>query len=177
MTEQQLTQKIIKNAKQQAAALVATAESQARTKLTAAEQQAAARQDQAIAAAKQRLADRQAQQTRADEVTLIKARINAQQAVLDTVFKQARAQIIHAPAEQTQTLVHKWLQQYAQTGDQIAVATEWAALFPDYPTTTAVSYGIVIANNVYRIELTVDEQLHELREQMALSVAQQLGVL
>lgn len=177
MTEQQLTNKIIKNAKQQAATLVAAAESQARAKLAAAEKQASERRTTALANAKARLATRTEQQARANEVTLIKARIDAQQKVLDTAFDRAREQIVNAPTTQVKSLVDGWLKQYAHDGDQITVAENWAKIFPNYPTTTAVENGIVIANQIYRIELTVDELLRELREQIALTVAQQLGVM
>ena len=177
MTEQQLTNKIIKNAKQQAAALVAAAESQARAKLADAEKQAGERRTTALADAKARLATRTEQQARANEVTLIKARIDAQQKVLDAAFDRARAQIINAPTAQIKSLVDGWLQQYAHDGDQITVAENWAKIFPNYPTTTAVQNGIIIANQIYCIELTVDELLRELREQIALTVAEQLGVM
>ena len=177
MTEQQLTNKIIKDAKKQAAALVATAENQARAQLAAAKEQAQHRHTTALADAKARLNTRAEQQARANEVTLIKARIDAQQKVLDAAFDRARAQIINAPAAKTQSMVNGWLKAYAHDGDQIMVAANWAKLFPNYPTTTAVENGIIIANAVYRIELTVDELLRELRAQIALPVAQQLGVM
>ena len=177
MTEQQLTKKIINDAKKQAASLVATAESQARAQLVTAQKQAEQHQTAALAAAKARLATRAEQQARANEVTLIKARINAQQKVLDAAFARARAQILGAPTAQVQSMVNGWIKQYAHDGDQIMVAENWAKLFPNYPTTTAVESGIIITNAVYRIELTVDELLRELREQIALPVAQQLGVM
>ena len=177
MTEQQLTNKIIKDAKRQAAALVAAAESQARAKLADAAKQAEQRHATALADAKARLATRTEQQARANEVTLIKARIDAQQAVLDAAFARAREQIVNAPTAQIKSLVDGWLQQYAHDGDQITVAANWAKIFPNYPTTTAVENGIIIANKIYRIELTVDELLRELREQIALTVAGQLGVM
>ena len=177
MTEQQLTNKIIKDAKRQAAALVAAAESQARAQLADAAQQTEQRHATALAAAKARLATRTEQQARANEVTLIKARINAQQAVLDAAFAQARAQIVNAPTAQIKSLVDGWLRQYAHDGDQITVAENWGKIFPNYPTTTTVENGIIITNKIYRIELTVDELLHELREQIALTVAGQLGVM
>lgn len=177
MTEQQLTNQIIKNAKQQAAALVAAAESQARTQLADATQQASVRKEQALTDAKARQAQQQAEQSRANAVTLIKRRADAQQQVLATAFARAREQIINAPAERTQKMVNGWIKQYAHDGDSIKVARQWAALFPNYPTTDAIVYGIIISNPIYRIELTVDELLHELREHLALPLAQQLGVL
>ena len=177
MTEQQLTKQIIQHAKQQANALVAAAESQARNEISAAEQAAAKRQTDAIAKAQAALALAQTERERAQAVTQIKNNINAKQALLDQIFNQVRDHWYHATATQIQALAATLIAKYAQPNDTITVASDWHTALPNYPTTTAIQHGLIIANPTYRWELTIDGLIAALREELALPVAQKLGVM
>ncbi len=57
------------------------------------------------------------------------------------------------------------------------VAKAGAYALPKLPTTDAIQGGIIIENPTYRLELDVDSILNELREPLAPTVAEILGVL
>ena len=177
MTEQDLTKKILRNAKQQAQSLITAAEQQAAAQIAAAEQQATTRQAAALAKGQADLNNRKMQQQRAHEVAQIKAHINAQQAWIDTAFATAREKLLHASATEIQQIVAAYTQKYARPGDKITLAADWGHALPELPTTTAIAGGIIIENATYRLELDVDSILHELREPLAPVIAEMLGVL
>lgn len=177
MTEQDLTRKILRNANQQAKELVATAEQHAAEQISAAKAQAEARYNIALEKNQSNLAYRKEQQQRAHEVEQIKAHINAQQDWVDRAFKQARENLIHASDAEIKTIVDTYVKKYAKHGDKILVAKNWAHALPTYPTTDTIQGGIIIDNETYRIELDIDSILTELREPLASTVAEMLGVL
>ncbi|MCM1404017.1 MAG: V-type ATP synthase subunit E [Prevotella sp.] len=177
MTEQDLTKKILRNANQQAKDLLATAQAQADAKIAEAQAQATVRKNTALKKAKADLAYRQTQQKRAYEVAQIKAQINAQQQWIDQAFNQTREKLLHATKTEIQRLVDAYTQKYAQPGDKIVVAQAWAHALPQLPITDTIAGGIIIENPTYRLELDVDSVLNALREPLAPSVAEILGVI
>lgn len=177
MTEQELVKKIIKQAEKQAAALITAAHAQADAKVTAAQERAKQRTKEAVAAAQAKLAGQRTEQQKAHEVAVIKAQINAKQAVIDQVFNQVRDNLNHADAATIKKLFTALTQKYAQPGDQITVATNWAKALPGYPTTATITGGIIIENATYRIDLSIDAILATLRPDLTTTVANLLGVL
>lgn len=177
MTEQDFTQKILKKAQQQAAQLVATAEQQSAAQIAAAQEQAAARQAAALKKGQEDLAYRKEQQILAHEVATIKARINAQQNWVDQAFAAAREKLIHASSTEIKQIVEAYTKKYAQVGDKITLAANWGHALPKLPTTDQIAGGLIIENPTYRLELDVDSILNELRDPLAPTVAEILGVL
>ncbi len=176
MTEKELTKKILRNAKQQAQDLITAAEQRATEQITHARAQAEVRRAKALAKGEADLTYRKTQQQRAQEVARIKAQINAQQVWIDRAFQQARTKLINANQQTIKTLVTNLTQKYAQPGDTITIAKNWSAALPELPTTPTIAGGIIIENKTYRLELDVDSILAELREQVAPTVAEILGV-
>ncbi len=176
MTEQDLTKKILRNAEQQAKDLVAAAEQRATEQLNTAHAQADTRRTAALEKGQASLAFRKTQQQRAYEVAQIKAQINAEQAWIDSAFATAREKLVHASDEEIKTIVAAFTKKYAQDGDKIIIAKNWAHALPDLPTTDNIQGGIIIENQTYRLELDIDSILNELREPLAPTIAQILGV-
>lgn len=176
MTEQDLTKKILRDAKQQANHLITTAEQHAAEQITAAQAQADTRRANALAKGQAGLEYRKTQQQRAHEVARIKAQINAEQAWVDQAFQTAREKLLHASDKEIQAIVAAYTKKYAQAGDKITIAKNWSHALPDLPTTAAINSGIIIENPTYRLELDMDSVLNELREPLAPTVAQILGV-
>lgn len=177
MTEQQLTNKIIKNAEKQAAALVQTAKDQADAQITAAQAVAEERHAAAVQQAQAKLSEQTAQLQKAHEVDLIKARINARQAVMSQAFAQVRDQLLHAKPADVKKIVDALLAKYAGPQDTILIAREWAKAMPHLTPTDTIVGGIIIQNPTYRLELSVDVLLANLRADIELEVAQILGVI
>ena len=177
MTEQELVKKIIKQAEKQAAHLIATAHAQADAKIAAAQERAGQREKDALAAAQTKIAEQRTEQQKAHEVAVIKANINAKQAVIDQVFNQVRDNLNHADVATINQLFTTLTQKYAQPGDQITVATNWAKALPNYPTTATIAGGMIIENATYRIDLSIDAILATLRPALTTTVANLLGVL
>lgn len=177
MTEQDLTKKILRDAKQQAKDLITAAEKQADNQVAAAEQKAAARQAAALQQGQADLDYRKVQQQRAHEVACIKAQINAQQQWVDRAFAQAREKLLHASDKEIQSLVAAYTKKYAHDGDKILIAEAWSHALPQLPTTATIAGGIIIENKTYRLELDIDSILAELREPLAPTVAEMLGVI
>lgn len=176
MTEQDLTKKILRNAKQQAKELVTAAELHAAEQITAAENQATARRQMALKEGQDGLAYRKIQQQRAHQVARIKAQINAQQDWVDRAFVAAREKLLKATDSEIKAIVNAYTKKYAQPGDQILIAENWAHALPELPTAT-INGGIIIENKTYRIEMDIDSILAALREPLAPIVAEMLGVL
>lgn len=177
MTEQDLTKKILRNAKQHAQELVTTAEQRAAEQIADAQAQAEQRRATALAQGKANLAYRKEQQQRAYEVTRIKAEINTKQAWVTRAFDMAREKLMHADDHEIQVIVQAYIKKYAQTGDKILIAQNWAHALPDLPVTTAIDSGIIIENQTYRLELDIDSILAELKDPLTPTVAEILGVL
>ncbi len=177
MTEQDLTKKILHDARQQAKNLVTAAEQRAAEQLNVARAQADDKRRAALAKGQAGLAYRQMQQERAHEVARIKAQINARQTWIDQAFATAKEKLIHATDAEIQNLVDTYTKKYAQSGDKILIAQNWAHALPKLPTTPTIEAGIIIENPNYRIELDVDSILNELREPLAPTLAEMLGVL
>lgn len=177
MTEQELTNKIIKDAQKQADALVAAAQTAAEQKITAAKLDASARKEAAVKQAKQAQKAREAQLAKANEVELIKARINAKQALMTQAFTTVRDNLRHAQPAEIKKIIQFLVDKYGAPQDTVLVAQAWAAARPDLPTTDALPDGIIIENPTYRIELSLDVLLADLRAQIELEVARLLGVL
>lgn len=177
MTEQDLTQKILRDANRQAKSLIAAAEKQAAAQILAAEQNASDRKTAALQRGQADLRDRQTQQTRAHEVAQIKAKINAEQQQIDTAFAQAREKLLHASNQDIKRLVDTYTKKYAHQGDKILIAQAWSHALPDLSTTDAIAGGIIIENDNYRLELDVDSILATLREPLAVEIAKILEVM
>lgn len=177
MTEQDLTKKILHDARQQAKELITAAEQRATEQLKTARTQADDKRRAALAKGQASLAYRQTQQERAHEVARIKAQINARQFWIDQVFANAREKLLHATDAEVKNLVDTYTKKYAKTGDKIIIAKNWAHALPELPTTTMIDGGIIIENPNYRIELDIDSILNELREPLAPTLAEMLGVL
>ena len=177
MTEQDLTKKILLHAKQEASHLLADAEQRASEQINTARTQAATRREAALKKGQAGLAYRRTQQQRAHEVATIKAQINAKQTWLDHAFAAAREKLIHASSQEIKNIVDAYTQKYAQPGDKILIAENWAHALPALPTTDTISGGIIIENTKYRIELDLDSILNELREPLAPTIAEILGVM
>lgn len=177
MTEQDLTKKILRNAKQQANDLISAAEKRASEQIAAAQAQADERKKLALKQGQDSLEYRKTQQKRAHEVSCIKAQINAQQDWIEQAFTTAREKLLNASKQEIQTIVDAYTKKYAKPGDKILIAKNWAHAFPKLPTTTAINGGIIIENQTYRLELGIDNILAELREPLAPTVAEILGVL
>ena len=177
MTEQDLTQKILRDARRQAKDLIDAAEKQAAAQIVTAEQNATARKKAAIEKGQADLKYRQIGQARAHEVAQIKAQINAQQQQIELAFNQAREKLLHASDTDIKRFVDAYTKKYAQPGDKISIAKAWSHALPKLPTTTAIAGGIIIENNTYRLELDVDSILTSLRETMAPTIAEILGVM
>lgn len=177
MTEQELTNKIIKNANKQAAALIEDAQNQAQAKLAAAKQTAAERREAALQKGKKDAAIQAEQLKKANEVEMIKARINARQAVMSQAFNQVRDNLLHASNADIKKIVNALVQKYAAPKDTVLVAREWAKAMPNLKATDAITGGIIIENPTYRLELSLDVLLANLREDIELEVAQILGVI
>lgn len=177
MTEQDLTKKILRNAKQHAQELVTTAEQRAAEQIADAQAQAEQRRATALAQGKADLAYRKEQQQRAHEVTRIKTVINAKQAWVTRAFDMAREKLIHADDREIQAIVQAYIKKYAQAGDKILIAQNWAHALPDLAVTTDINSGIIIENQTYRIELDIDSILAELKDPLTPTVAEILGVL
>ena len=137
MTQQELTKKIIRNAKQQAKDVITAAEQRATEQIESAQKQANQRCETAWAQGQAKLAYRKLQQQRAHDVALIKAQINAKQAWIDRAFANAREKLYQASAQEIQTLVKTYTTKYAHPGDKITIAKNWSHALPDLPTTTA----------------------------------------
>ena len=177
MTEQDLTKKILRKANQQAKDLITVAEHRATEQIAVAETQAKNRREVALAQGQAGIALRKTQQQRAHEVARIKAQINAQQAWIDRAFAIAREKLLHASDTEIKNLVAVYTKKYAQPGDTVLIAANWAHAMPELPTTTTIQSGIIIENQTYRIELDIDSILAELREPIAPAVAEILGVI
>lgn len=177
MTEQDLTKKILRNAKQQAKDLVTAAEQRAAEQIANAQAQADHKRETALAKGQADLAYRKVQQQRAHDVARIKAQINAKQAWIDRAFATAKDKLVHASAKEIKTLVDALTQKYAQAGDKVLIAQNWAHAIPNLETTTAIDSGLIIENQTYRIELDIDSILNELKEPLAPTVAEILGVM
>lgn len=177
MTEQDLTKKILRDAKQQANNLISTAEQRAAEQIAAAETQADNRKKAALAKGQADLEFRKTQQQLAHEVACIKAQINAEQNWVDRAFAAAREKLLKASNAEIKALVTHYTQKYAQPDDNVFIAEAWAHAMPELPTTPTIVGGIIIENQTYRLELDVDSILNELREPLAPTVAEMLGVL
>lgn len=177
MTEQDLTKKILRNAKQQAKDLINTAEQHSAEQITQAQSRANQRREAALAQGKTNLEYRKVQQQRAHEVTRIKAEINAKQAWVEQAFATAREKLLHADTAEIKTLVDTYIKKYAQPDDQILIAQNWAHALPKLPVTQAIESGIIIENPTYRLELDMDSILAALKDSIAPTVAEILGVL
>ena len=177
MTEQELTQKILRDANKQAKTMITAAKQHAEKQLFVAKEQAAARKAEALEQGQANLAYRQSQQQLAHEVSKIKAQINAEQGLIDQAFATAREKLLHATDKEIKELVDTYTKKYAKTGDKVLIAKNWAHACPKLPTTAAIQSGIIIENPTYRIELDIDSILNELREPLAAPVAKILGVL
>lgn len=177
MTQQELTKKILRDAKQQAKTLVTAAEQKAAERIATAQTQAEQRRTAALAQAQADLTYRKTQQQRAHEVARIKAQSNAKQIWIDRAFTQAREKLVNADAKTIQEMVTTYTKKYAQPGDQILVAQAWSAALPDYATTNTIASGIIIENPTYRVELDIDGILAELKADITPTVAEILGVL
>ena len=176
MTEQDLTKRILRQAHQQAKTMVDAAEQHAAEQIATAETQATVRRTIALEKSQAGLAVQKVQQQRAHEVAHIKARINAQQTWIDRAFDVAREKLQHASNSEIQTIVKTYTEKYAKPGDQILIAENWAHALPELPTAT-INGGIIITNQTYRIELDLDSILAELRDAIAPTIAEILGVL
>ncbi|MCQ2381936.1 MAG: hypothetical protein MJ054_01385 [Clostridia bacterium] len=177
MTEQDLSKKILHRATQHAKELISSAEQHAEQQISDAKKQAEVRKAKALSDGQASLAYRQVQQENAYEVAKIKAKINAQQAWVDRAFSAARQKLLNASVEEIKTIVETYIQKYAQPNDKISIATNWSQALPNLPTTTAIQSGIIIENDIYRIELDIDGILHELKDEISPAVAEILGVL
>lgn len=177
MTEQELTQKILRDTNRQAKALITAAETQAEAKIVTAEQNAAQRKITAIQKGQDDLNYRQLQQSHIYEVANIRAQINAQQAQIEQAFTQAREKLLHATPEDIRKFVDLYQQKYAKAGDKILVAKAWSHAVPQLPITTTIEAGIIIENDSYRYELDIDSILQELRGSLTPEIAKILGVI
>lgn len=177
MTEQDLTKKILHDAKQQAQNLITTAQQKAEAQITDAQENAMARKNIALQKAQAELDQRKTQQVRANEVLQIKSLINAQQKQIDLAFSQAQEKLLHASDDEIRQFVKHYTQKYAQPNDKVIIAQAWSTALPDLPTTDTISGGIIIENDTYRFEFDIDSILNELRADLAPEVAKLLGVI
>jgi vacuolar-type H+-ATPase subunit E/Vma4 len=153
MTEQKLVNKIITEAKREATIMLDAAAETANRKVADAKIAAAKRKADAIESAKKDAGKRKEQAEKANEVELIKARINAKQAVMSAVFDAVKQKI------DTKKVVKLLTDKYAKAGDKII---------------TAPDGGIIIRNKNYDIDLSVDTLICELRKIIELQVAEML---
>ncbi len=177
MTEKELTKKIIRNAKQQASDWVTAAEQRAAEQIASAHKQAEQRLTAALAKGQANIDFRKTQQQRAFEVARIKAQINAQQEWIDRAFAIAREKLLAASDQEIRVIVDHYTKKYAQPTDKILLAAAWSHALPMLPTTAVIQGGLIIENQTYRLEFDIDSILAELREPLAPTIAEMLGVL